>query len=186
MWFIETFASTDPRPPPRSEGDCFLCPQQLPSPRDVPATLLVILNGPLPSRCAIEDAKESVAEGRTPQDILRGLLQLLELPEDSARVLVENFRETKFVLLCGSPKFMKQVGFFELLQQLVSENEAHEELDSKTQLGLKGPGEEALCCEVTLINDHDPSLLPSLIRRVDSGQPRWNSETRSINGHGPS
>lgn len=35
------------------------------------------------------------------------------------------------------------------------------------------------------INDHDPSLLPSLIRRVDPGQPRWKFETRSANGRGP-
>lgn len=40
------------------------------------------------------------------------------------------------------------------------------------------PGEEALC-EVSLINDHDPSLLPSLIRRVDPGQSQWKFETRS-------
>ena len=44
------------------------------------------------------------------------LLQLLGLPEDSTRALVEEtFRETKFVCLCGNPKFRKQVGFFELV-----------------------------------------------------------------------
>ncbi|KAF9783124.1 hypothetical protein BJ322DRAFT_137033 [Thelephora terrestris] len=115
------------------------------------------------------------------------LLRLLELPEDSTRTLVEEtFRETKFVCLCGNPKLKKQVGFFELLQHLVSENEAYEELDSKAQLGPKGPGDESLRCKVPLINDHDPSVLPSLIRRVDPGQPRWKLETRFANGHGPS
>lgn len=44
------------------------------------------------------------------------LLQLLGLPEDSTRALVEQtFCETKFVCLCGNPKFRKQVGFFELV-----------------------------------------------------------------------
>ncbi|KAF9783134.1 hypothetical protein BJ322DRAFT_137338 [Thelephora terrestris] len=110
------------------------------------------------------------------------LLQFLELPEDSTRALVEGtFRETKFVCLCGNPKFRKQVVFFEFLQDLISENEAYEELDSKTQLGLKVPGEESLCCEVPLI-DHGPSL----IRRVGPGHPRWKLETRSANGKSPS
>ncbi|KAF9783115.1 hypothetical protein BJ322DRAFT_136799 [Thelephora terrestris] len=66
-------------------------------PRDVPVMLLVIINGPLTSRSAIEDAKESVAEERTSQyipqrSLIRSsvtlairLLRLLELPEDSAR-----------------------------------------------------------------------------------------------------
>ena len=45
------------------------------------------------------------------------LLHLLGLPEDSTRALVEDtFRETKFVCLCGNPKFRKQVGFFELVR----------------------------------------------------------------------
>ena len=45
------------------------------------------------------------------------LLQLLGLPEDSTRALVEEtFRETKFVCLCGNPKFRRQVGFFELVR----------------------------------------------------------------------
>ena len=45
------------------------------------------------------------------------LLQLLGLPEDSTRALVEQtFGETKFVCLCGNPKFRKQVGFFELVR----------------------------------------------------------------------
>jgi len=45
------------------------------------------------------------------------LLQLLGLPEDSTRALVEQtFCETKFVCLCGNPKFRKQVGFFELVR----------------------------------------------------------------------
>jgi hypothetical protein len=47
------------------------------------------------------------------------LLQLLGLPEDSTRALVEQtFRETKFVCLCGNPKFRKQVGFFELVRPI--------------------------------------------------------------------
>jgi hypothetical protein len=71
------------------------------------------------------------------------------------------------------------------LQHLISECEAHEELNSKVQARVdqSDPGEEVLC-EVSLINDHDPSLLPSLVRRVDSGQPRWKFETRSSNIHG--
>lgn len=45
------------------------------------------------------------------------LLQLLGLPGDSTRALVEQtFCETKFVCLCGNPKFRKQVGFFELVR----------------------------------------------------------------------
>jgi len=45
------------------------------------------------------------------------VLQLLGLPEDSTRALVEQtFCETKFVCLCGNPKFRKQVGFFELVR----------------------------------------------------------------------
>ena len=45
------------------------------------------------------------------------LLQLLGLPEDSMRALVDQtFCETKFVCLCGNPKFRKQVGFFELVR----------------------------------------------------------------------
>ena len=72
------------------------------------------------------------------------------------------------------------------LQHLISENEAHEELSGKVQLRVEGSDEEPLFREVSLINDHDPSLLPSLIRRVDPGQPRWKFETRSINGHGSS
>ena len=38
---------------------------------------------------------------------------------------------------------------------------------------------------MSLINNHDSSLLPSLIQRVDSGQPRWKIETLSSNIHGP-
>jgi hypothetical protein len=45
------------------------------------------------------------------------LLQLLGLPEDSTRTLVEQtFCETYFVCLCGNPKFRKQVGFFALVR----------------------------------------------------------------------
>ena len=45
------------------------------------------------------------------------LLQLFGLPEDSTRALVgQIFCETKFVCLCGNPKFRKQVGFFELVR----------------------------------------------------------------------
>ena len=45
------------------------------------------------------------------------LLQLFGLPEDSTRALVrEVFCETKFVCLCGNPKFRKQLGFFELVR----------------------------------------------------------------------
>lgn len=45
------------------------------------------------------------------------LLQLLGLPEDSTRALVEQtFCETKFVCLCGNPRFRKQVGFFALVR----------------------------------------------------------------------
>lgn len=45
------------------------------------------------------------------------LLQLLGLPEDSTRALVEQtFGETKFVCLCGNPRFRKQVGFFGLVR----------------------------------------------------------------------
>ena len=44
------------------------------------------------------------------------LLKLVGLPEDSTRALVERtLGETKFVCLCGNPKFRKQVGFFELV-----------------------------------------------------------------------
>ena len=51
--------------------------------------------------------------------------------------------------------------------------------------GVEGSDEDVLCCKVSLINDHDPPLLPSLIRRVDAGQPRWKFETRPVNEHGP-
>lgn len=44
--------------------------------------------------------------------------------------------------------------------------------------------EEVLGGRVALINDHDPSLLPSLIRRIDPGQPKWEFETRSVDGRG--
>jgi len=45
------------------------------------------------------------------------LLQLLGLPEDSTRALVEEtFCGTRFVCLCGNPKFRKHVGFFELVR----------------------------------------------------------------------
>ncbi|KAF9781518.1 hypothetical protein BJ322DRAFT_1220382 [Thelephora terrestris] len=132
-------------------------------------------------------SKGSEPAGKYAVTLAVRLLRLLELPEDSTRALVEEtFRETKFVCLCGNPKFRKQVGFFELLQHLISENDAYEELDSKVQRGLKGPDEQSICCKVPLINDHDPSILPSLIRRLDPGQPRWKFETRSANGHGPS
>lgn len=33
---------------------------------------------------------------------------------------------------------------------------------------------------MSLINDHDPALLPSLVRRVDPGQPQWKFEPRSV------
>ena len=47
------------------------------------------------------------------------LLQLLGLPEDSTRVMVEQtFGDTKFVCLCGNPRFRKQVGFFELVRSI--------------------------------------------------------------------
>lgn len=39
--------------------------------------------------------------------------------------------------------------------------------------------------DVSLINDHDPSLLPSLIRRVDPGQPQWKFEAKAVDGRGP-
>jgi len=39
--------------------------------------------------------------------------------------------------------------------------------------------------DLPLINDHDPSLLPSLIRRVDPGQPQWKFEARSVDGRDP-
>lgn len=68
------------------------------------------------------------------------------------------------------------------LQHLISENGAHEEINNKIR---GGSDEEALRRDVSLINDHDPSLLPSLIRRADPGQPRWKLETKSLNGHGP-
>ena len=135
------------------------------------------------------------------------LLQLVGLPEDSTRALVEQtFHETKFVCLCGNPKFRKQVGFFELvrsiptsvwrfsqanfsfkLQHLISENEAHEEIEHQVRMGGKrtDTAKGALGCDLPWINDHDSSLLPSLIRRVDPGQPRWKFETRSIDGRGP-
>ena len=45
------------------------------------------------------------------------LLRLLGLPEDSTRALVDQtFCETKFVCLCGNPRFRKQVGFFDLVR----------------------------------------------------------------------
>jgi len=45
------------------------------------------------------------------------LLHSVGLPEDSTRVLVErSLGQTKFVCLCGNPKFRKQVGFFELVR----------------------------------------------------------------------
>jgi len=47
------------------------------------------------------------------------LLKLVGLPEDSTRALVgRTFDETKFVCLCGNPKFRKQVGFFELVRPI--------------------------------------------------------------------
>ncbi|KAF9646712.1 hypothetical protein BDM02DRAFT_3188609 [Thelephora ganbajun] len=116
------------------------------------------------------------------------LLQLLGLPDDSTRALVEQtFGETKFVCLCGNPKFRKQVGFFELLQHLISENEAYEEVKCQVQIGVQrlNPDGETFSCDVPLINDHDPSLLPSLVRRVDPGQPQWKFETKSVDGRGP-
>ena len=136
------------------------------------------------------------------------LLQLLGLPEDSTRALVEQtFHGTKFVCLCGNPKFRKQVGFFELvrpiptsvrlvsqancsfllkLQHLISENEAYEEVKHQIQMGggRAGSAKGVLGDDLPWINDHDPSLLPSLIRRVDPGQPRWVFETRYANGRG--
>jgi len=39
--------------------------------------------------------------------------------------------------------------------------------------------------DVCLINDHDPSLLPSLVRRVDPGQPQWEFQARSVDNRGP-
>jgi len=45
------------------------------------------------------------------------LLKLVGLPADSTRAMVERtLSETKFVCLCGNPKFRKQVGFFELVR----------------------------------------------------------------------
>ncbi|KAF9783132.1 hypothetical protein BJ322DRAFT_137345 [Thelephora terrestris] len=110
-------------------------------PRDVHVMSLVTHNGPLPSRSAIEDAKETVAEGRTSQDILRGYFPSAPSYEvrshwlfassscssclRTLRALVdETFRETMFVCLCGSPKFSKRVGFLELLQRLMSQRRA--------------------------------------------------------------
>ena len=52
-------------------------------------------------------------------------------------------------------------------------------------MGVKHSDEQALGGEVSLINDHDPSLLPSLVRRVDPGQPQWQFETTPAGGHGP-
>jgi len=47
-------------------------------------------------------------------------LQLVGLPEDSTRALVEQtLGGTKFVCLCGNPKFRKQVGFFELVRPVL-------------------------------------------------------------------
>ncbi|KAF9781520.1 hypothetical protein BJ322DRAFT_228527 [Thelephora terrestris] len=76
-------------------------------PRDVPVTLLVIHNGPPPSRSAIEDAKEGIVGERTSQDILRGRSSCLR----TLRALVEEtFRETMFVCLCGSPNLGNKSG----------------------------------------------------------------------------
>ena len=138
------------------------------------------------------------------------LLQLLGLPEDSTRALVvQTLGETKFVCLCGNPKFRKQVGFFELvrpipksapqisrltvrfefvgskLRHLISESGAHEEVECQVRKGVNrsGSGEGAPNSDVSLINDHDPSTLPSLIRRIDPGQPQWKFETKPIDGH---
>lgn len=73
------------------------------------------------------------------------------------------------------------------LQHLISENEAHEEIKNRVRPGVErlDSDEETHCREVPLINDHDPSLLPSLIRRVEPGQPRWKFETKSADAHGP-
>ena len=45
--------------------------------------------------------------------------------------------------------------------------------------------EETFGRDVCLINDHDPPLLPSLVRRVDPGQPQWKFEARSVDNRGP-
>lgn len=62
-------------------------------------------------------SKSSGPVGRHAVLLALHLLQLFGLPEDSTRALVEEmFCETKFVCLCGNPKFRKQVGFFELVR----------------------------------------------------------------------
>ena len=69
------------------------------------------------------------------------------------------------------------------LQHLDSEDEAHEELNSKVQLEVEGTDEDALGHQVPLINDHNPSFLPSLIR---CGTPGSLDGSSRFNGHGPS
>lgn len=62
-------------------------------------------------------SKHSGPVGRHAVVLALRLLQLFDLPEDSTRALVEEmFCETKFVCLCGNPKFRKHVGFFELVR----------------------------------------------------------------------
>ena len=53
------------------------------------------------------------------------------------------------------------------------------------RLGVEGLDEDILRRKVSLINDHDRLPLHFLIRRVDTGQPRWKFETRPVNEHGP-
>ena len=67
---------------------------------------------------------------------------------------------------------------------LTSENEAREAV--KCQVRTRGKcfdmGGRAVHHGVPLINDHDPSLLPSIIQRVDPGRPQWQFETKSVDG----
>jgi len=47
-------------------------------------------------------------------------------------------------------------------------------------MGRSGRDEGASYDDVSLINDHDPSILPSLIRRVDPGLSQWKFETKYV------
>lgn len=66
-------------------------------------------------------SQRSEPAGKQAVMLLVRLLQFLGLPEDSTRRLVEQtFCETKFVCLCGNPKFKKHLGFFALVRLVLT------------------------------------------------------------------
>ena len=66
------------------------------------------------------------------------LLKLVGLPEDSTRALVgRTLGETRFVCLCGNPKFRKQVGFFELVRPVP--HLRHPSVNVSFHVGVEAP-----------------------------------------------